>query len=105
MKLPEVEQEILDDIDSFKDRYFVSDEPIPFCGLKLYLYLASNKDGYKWTLNPSVYATWLGLDYSNSSTARAVRKAINDGIADLVEKGYLIVIDENNFEFMEQKVP
>ena len=36
MKLPEVEQEILDDIDSFKDRYFVSDEPIPFCGLKLY---------------------------------------------------------------------
>ena len=36
MKLPEAEQEILDDIDSFKDRYFVSDEPIPFCGLKLY---------------------------------------------------------------------
>lgn len=78
---------------------------LKFCGLKLYLYLASNKDGYKWTLNPSVYANWLGLDYSNSSTARAVRKAINDGIADLVEKGYLVVIDENNFEFMEQKVP
>ena len=41
---------------------------LKFCGLKLYLYLASNKDGYKWTLNPSVYADWLGLDYSNSKT-------------------------------------
>ena len=36
MKIPEAEQEILDDINSFKDRYFVNDEPIPFCGLKLY---------------------------------------------------------------------
>lgn len=78
---------------------------LKLCGLKLYLYLAGNKDGYKWTLNPAAYANWLGLDYANASTARAVRKAINDGISDLVEKGYLIAIDDNNFKFMEQKVP
>jgi hypothetical protein len=78
---------------------------LKLCGLKLYLYLAGNKDGYKWTLNPTAYANWLGLDYANASTARAVRKAINDGIADLIEKGYLIAIDSNNFEFMEQKIP
>ena len=63
---------------------------LKLCGLKLYLYLASNKDGYKWTLNPVAYASWMGLDYTKDSTSRAVRKAIQEGISDLIANGYLI---------------
>lgn len=75
------------------------------CGLKLYLYLAGNKNGYNWTLNPSAYADWLGVDYS--SKGRTVRKAIEDGIADLMVNGYLEVINESEekYRFLEQKVP
>lgn len=75
------------------------------CGLKLYLYLAGNKNGYNWTLNPSAYADWLGVDYS--SKGRTVRKAIEDGIADLIANGYLEVINESEekYRFLEQKVP
>jgi hypothetical protein len=75
------------------------------CGLKVYLYLSSNKDGFKWTLNPSVFAAWLKIDYSDSSKSRAVRKIINDGVADLIEKGYIIQLGPENYEFSEQKVP
>lgn len=75
------------------------------CGLKLYLYLSGNRDGFTWTLNPSAYASWLGMDYS--SKGRTVRKAIDDGIADLIENGYLEVISEDDeiYKFLEQKVP
>lgn len=75
------------------------------CGLKLYLYLAGNQDGFVWTLNPVAYASWLGLDYNDSSTSRAVRKNINDGVSDLIEKGYLRQVIKDKFEFLEQKVP
>ena len=78
---------------------------LKLCGLKLFLYLAANKDGFDWTLNPSVYATWLGLDYTNPSEARAVRKMIADGINELIEKNILVKIDEEKYEFLEQKVP
>lgn len=77
---------------------------LKLCGLKLFLYLAGNKDGFKWTLNPTAYAGWLGISYEGSS-ARAVRKAINDGIADLVEHNYLTKIDENTYRFSEHFVP
>ncbi len=76
---------------------------LKLCGLKLYLYLAGNKDGYRWTINPVAYANWLGVDYSTSG--RSVRKAINDGVADLIEHGYLRKLGEDSFEFLEQKVP
>lgn len=72
------------------------------CGLKLYLYLAGNKNGSYWTLNPSVYATWLGKNYDDASSSRAVRKAINDGIDDLIARGYLQKMDDNHFIFVEQ---
>ena len=48
-------------------------------GLRLYLYLAGHKDGIQWTVNPSVYADWLGIDYSTKG--RTVRKTLNDGIS------------------------
>ena len=60
MKLPEVEQEILDDINSFKDRYFVSDEPIPFCGLKLYPVKMKN---YVEFLSSASFLTMNSFDY------------------------------------------
>lgn len=76
---------------------------LKFCGLKLYLYLSGNRDGFSWTLNPSAYADWLGIDYATKG--RTVRKAIDEGIADLIENGYLEVIEEEKYKFLEQKVP
>ena len=78
---------------------------LKYSGLKLYLYLASNKDGFNWTLNPQAYANWLGIDYEVSG--RTVRKAITDGLADLIAQGYVEVIDEKaeTYRFLEQKVP
>ena len=61
---------------------------LKLCGLKLYLYLMGNADGFTWTMNPAAYANWLGIeDYAKSG--RSVRKAIDDGIKDLVENGYI----------------
>ena len=71
--------------------------------MKLYLYLSSNKDGFNWTLNPSAYADWLGVDYT--SKGRTVRKAIDEGIADLEANGYLEILGEDKYRFLEQKVP
>ena len=73
---------------------------LKLCGLKLFLYLAGNRDGFSWTLNPTAYAGWLGVPYEGSS-ARAVRKAINDGIADLIENNYLEKIDENTLKILK----
>lgn len=76
---------------------------LKLCGLKLFLYLAGNANDMNWTLNPVAYANWLGMDYDKQG--RTVRKAITDGIEDLKNNGYLKVIGEEKYEFMEQKVP
>lgn len=88
---------------------------LKLCGLKLYLYLASNKDNFKWNMNPVAYSNWLGMDYEKSG--RTVRKAINDGISDLIENKYLVQVEKDHYEFyeggtaekmkekLEQKVP
>ena len=80
---------------------------LKLCGIKLYLYLSSNRDDTVWNLNPSAFANWMGMDYANATQARAVRKIVNDGISDLLEKGYLKVLDSDleKYEFLEQKVP
>ena len=36
MQIPKKEQQILQEIEYFKDRYFTFDEPVPFCGLFLH---------------------------------------------------------------------
>jgi hypothetical protein len=75
------------------------------CGLKLYLYLMSNSDGFTWTMNYSAFANWLGADYGNASEARKVRKIVSDGIVDLKEHGYLKSDGEESYIISEQFVP
>lgn len=75
---------------------------LKLCGLKLYLYLMSNSDGFEWNMNPSAYAKWLGVDYEKSG--RTVRKAIDDGVKDLIDNGYLKE-DKGNYIISEQIVP
>jgi hypothetical protein len=43
----------------------------------------SNSDGFVWNMNPAAFAKWLGVDYTNASEARKVRKIISDGTIDL----------------------
>jgi hypothetical protein len=54
-------------------------------------------------LNPAAYANWLNIDYS--SKGRSVRKAIDDGVADLVANGFLRQVGDSQYEFSEQIVP
>ena len=75
------------------------------CGLKLYLYLMSNSDGFTWNMNPAAFANWLELDYSNASDARKVRKTISDGIVDLKQNGFLREDKMDYYIISEQIVP
>lgn len=75
------------------------------CGLKLYLYLMSNSDGFVWNMNPVAFANWLNVDYNNASEARKVRKVINDGIVDLKEHGFLKEEEKDSYIISEQIVP
>ena len=75
------------------------------CGLKLYLYLMSNSDGFTWNMNPVAFANWLGADYSNASESRKVRKIIGDGILDLKEHGFLKEDGIDSYVISEQIVP
>lgn len=75
------------------------------CGLKLYLYLMSNSDGFTWNMNPVAFANWLGVDYSNASEARKVRKIISDGITDLKGNGFLKGEEMDCYAISEQIVP
>ena len=75
---------------------------LKLCGLKLYLYLMSNSDGFEWNMNPSAYAKWLGIDYEKSG--RSVRKAIDDGVKDLIDNGFLKE-EKGNYIISEQIVP
>ena len=75
------------------------------CGLKLYLYLMSNSDGFTWNMNPVALANWLGADYSDASEARNVRNIINRGILDLKENGFLKEVEKDSYIISEQIVP
>lgn len=68
------------------------------CGLKLYLYLGSNKDGFNWTVNATSFKEWL----QSESDEATIRKIIRDGISDLVAHGYATQISENEYEFFEE---
>jgi predicted 3-demethylubiquinone-9 3-methyltransferase (glyoxalase superfamily) len=64
-----------------------------------------NSDGFTWNMNPVAFANWLGVDYSDASEARKVRKIISDGIKDLKECGFLSEIEKDKYDISEQIVP
>ena len=70
------------------------------CGLKLYIYLCCNKDGYEWNLNVSAYRNWLKQEGVSDA---GIRKAIRDGIEDLLDKHYMKQVDEGEYEFSEKR--
>lgn len=63
---------------------------LKLCGVRVYLYLCGNKDGYNWNLNPTAFANWLGVEKS-----RGTDKTLTDGIANLLEYKYLKKIEED----------
>lgn len=67
------------------------------CGLKLYLYLCSNENGFEWKLNATAYKKWLQTESDEAS----VRKAIRDGLADLIENKYIIDKGKEIYDFYE----
>lgn len=67
------------------------------CGLKVFLYLANNKDGYEWTLNSRAFGNWLMDDYEKNG--RSIRRTLNDGIEDLKEHGYLRELGDEEYVF------
>lgn len=78
---------------------------LKYCSMKVYLYLMCNSDGFTWNMNPTAFANWMGIDYSDASEARKVRRIITDGIADLKEFGFLKEIGKDSYEISEQFVP
>ena len=72
---------------------------LKLCGLKLYIYLMCNADGFDWRLNPAAYANWLGVENS-----RGVRKAIDDGLKDLVNNGFAKLEGIDEYEFFEKRI-
>lgn len=73
------------------------------CGLRVYLYLCCNSDGYQWTLNTIAFKAWLGI--SDDATARRI---IRDGLKDLEENKFLVKTEEGasyDFDFYEVQRP
>ncbi len=63
--------------------------------LMLYLYLASNADGYNLALSPSAIRQAIGMP----------RSTYHDQFTKLVEKGYLVQGSGNSFDFYEKPQP
>ena len=59
--------------------------------LRLYLYLASNKDGYSLALSPEAVRQAIGMP----------RSTYHDQFKILIEKGYLVPSHGNTYEFFE----
>lgn len=57
---------------------------------KLWMYLSKNKDGVEWDLGPKACEAW-GIKKDSYYKAKDI----------LVEKGYLVQIEENRYEFCE----
>ena len=60
--------------------------------LMLYMYLASNANGYNLALSPVAIRQAIGMP----------RSTYHDQFARLIDKGYLVQKSANNFEFFEK---
>ena len=63
--------------------------------LRLYLYLASNANGYTIALSPAAVRRYIGM----------ARSTYHDQFHILVDKGYLVPAAGNTFEFFEKPQP
>lgn len=73
--------------------------------IKMYIYLIQHKDGMNWTLNTAAFANWLGLDYSNESTARKARRLISEGLQELIDCGFMREVGKDKYEFSDTIYP
>lgn len=73
--------------------------------IKMYLYFTQHQDKVEWDLNVVAVAHWLGLDYSNESTARKVRNWVKEGITELEELGFITLIKDNTYSFTDKIFP
>ena len=64
-------------------------------GFKVYVYLCENKDGYKFDLSTAALEKATGVPAKNFNRTRE----------ELVQKGYLIELGGNSYEFREIGVP
>lgn len=74
-----------------KDNMYAAMKVLSHGELKIYLYLASNADGYTFELSPAAIENATGV--SRSSYHRA--------ITSLTEKGYITLVTGNFYEFTE----
>lgn len=58
---------------------------------KMYLYLLSNKDNYKFALSPQDFANKYGVSL----------KAAKDAVNDLIAVGYLVLREKKTYDFYE----
>ena len=72
---------------------------LKLCGLRLYLYFIEDKE--RENISFKQYAAWLGKNYDLNG--RSVRKAVSDGVADLIKNGYLEEIEDGRYKFYERK--
>ncbi len=63
--------------------------------LRLYLYIAANRDGYELALSPAALRTSIGM----------ARSTYHDQFHILVDKGYLVPTSGNKYEFFEKSQP
>lgn len=75
--------------------------------IKLYCYLIGNKSGYRWGMNATAYARWLGVlkpgeNFENENRKRTITMSIDRGRKELIKKSYLKEITETEYEFYEK---
>lgn len=78
----------------------IATNDLKLSSLRLYLYFASNKDGYNFKWISSAYAKWLGIE-PDEKNLHAISKAFNTGLEELKIKGYLREIEKDIYEFSE----
>lgn len=74
----------------------------------LYLYLVSNKNNFdSFELKVANFANWLGMplfdenNVRNESLSATYRKQVNEGIAQMLQEGYLVQRFPNVYDFYE----
>lgn len=73
------------------DNWMAASRDLGATGLRLYLYLAANKNGYAFSLSPEAIRQEIGMP----------RSTYHDWFKILQEKGYLVPAHGNTFDFYE----